>query len=160
VESKRGRIRRVKHWQFAFFVVLSTSVALAEDFKTVTGKEYKDATITRIEGDGIVLRTKTGISKVYFVELPKDLQEKFRPVQATPIPARAPINVEPKQSERPQAHGGGTVVVVGKYSGHRQTNEGGGRVVVVGQSAGTLKIVITGIVLLVAVVLAIVRSRF
>jgi len=107
-----------------------------------------------------VLRTKTGISKVYFVELPKDLQEKFRPVQATPIPARAPINGESKQGERPQAHGGGTVVVVGKYSGHRQTNEGGGRVVVVGQSAGTLKIVITGIVLLVAVVLAIVRSRF
>jgi len=101
VESKRGRIRRVKHWQFAFFVILSTSIALAEDFKTVTGKEYKDATITRIEGDGIVLRTKTGISKVYFVELPKDLQEKFRPVQATPIPARAPINGESKQGERP-----------------------------------------------------------
>ena len=160
VESKRGRIRRVKHWQFAFFVVLSTSIALAEDFKTVTGKEYKDATITRIEGDGIVLRTKTGISKVYFVELPKDLQEKFRPVQATPIPARAPIDVESKQGERPQAHGGGTVVVVGKYSGHRQTNEGAGRVVVVGQSAGTLKIVITGIILLVGVVLAIIRSRF
>ena len=141
----------MKHWQFAFFVILSTSIALAEDFKTVTGKEYKDATITRIEGDGIVLRTKTGISKVYFVELPKDLQEKFRPVQATPIPARAPINGESKQGERPQAHGGGTVVVVGQRSG---------RVVVVGQSAGTLKIVITGIVLLVGVVLAIIRSRF
>ena len=149
----------MKHWQLAFFVILS-SIALAEDFKTVTGKEFKDATVTRVESDGIVLRTKTGISKVYFVELPKDLQEKFRPVQATPIPARAPINGESKQGERPQAHGGGTVVVVGKYSGHRQTNEGGGRVVVVGQSAGTLKIVITGIVLLVAVVLAIVRSRF
>jgi hypothetical protein len=29
--------------------------------------------------DGIVLRTKTGISKVYFVELPKDVQERFHP---------------------------------------------------------------------------------
>ena len=132
----------MKHWQIAFIVAVSTSIALAEDFKTVAGREYKDATATRVEGDGIVLRTKTGISKVYFVELPKDVQEKFRPAQATPIPApREPINVKPKQSERPQANGGGKVVVVG-------------------QSAGTLKIVIAGIVLLVVVVLAIVRSRF
>ena len=151
----------MKHWQIAFVVTLSTSVALGEDFKTVTGKEYKDATVTRVEADGIVLRTKTGISKVYFAELPKDVQEKFRPAQATPIPApREPINVESKQGQRPQAHGGGTVVVVGQRSGHRQTNEGSGRVVVVGQSAGTLKIVITGIILLVGVVLAIIRSRF
>ena len=137
-------------------------MALAEDFKTVTGKEYKDATVTRVEGDGIVLRTKTGISKVYFIELPKDVQEKFHYAQATPTAAQresAPINVAPKQAERPQAHGGGTVVVVGQHSGHREADKGG-RVMVVGQSIGTLKIVIAGIVLLVVVVLAIVRSRF
>ena len=108
-------------------------MALAEDFKTVTGKEYKGATVTRVEGDGIVLKTKTGISKVYFAELPKDVQEKFRPAQATPIPApREPVNVESKKGEPPQAHGGPTVVVVGKYSAYRQANEGAGRVVVVG----------------------------
>ena len=55
------------------------SMALAEDFKTINGKEYKDATINRVEGDGIVIRTKTGISKVYFTELPKDVQERFHP---------------------------------------------------------------------------------
>ena len=54
-------------------------MALAEDFKTTNGKEYKDATITRVEGDGIVIRTKTGISKVYFTELSKDVQERFHP---------------------------------------------------------------------------------
>jgi hypothetical protein len=43
------------------------SPALAEDFKTVSGKIYKDATISHVEADGIVLRTKTRISKVYFV---------------------------------------------------------------------------------------------
>ena len=53
------------------------SVAIAEDFKTVRGKVYKDATITHVEADGIVLRTKTGISKVYFVELPREIQERF-----------------------------------------------------------------------------------
>src|ERR1043166_8688654 len=141
MESKRGRIRRVKHWQIAFFVILSTSVALAEDFKTVSGKEYKDATITRVESDGIVLRTKTGISKVYFVELPKDVQEKFRPAPATPTAApREQVNLKPKQSERPQA-------------------QGGGKVLVLGQSAGTLKIVIAGIVVLLLVVFLIVRRR-
>lgn len=149
----------MKHWQIAFVVTLSTSIALAEDFKTVTGREYKDATVTRVEGDGIVLKTKTGISKVYFAELPKDVQEKFRPAQATPTAQREPVNVESKQGERPQAHGGGTVVVVGQRSGHREADKGG-RVVVVGQSVGILKIVIAGIVLLVVVVLAIVRSRF
>ena len=34
---------------------------------------------SHVEADGIVLRTKTGISKVYFVELPKDVQERFHP---------------------------------------------------------------------------------
>ena len=63
---------------------LSVSLALAEDFKTVSGKLYKDATISHVEADGIVLRTKSGISKVYFVELPKDVQERFHYGSAAP----------------------------------------------------------------------------
>jgi hypothetical protein len=57
-------------------------MALAEDFKTINGKEYKNAEVSRVEADGIVIRTKTGISKVYFVELPKDIQERFLPTPA------------------------------------------------------------------------------
>ena len=57
--------------------VLFASLALAEDFKTTTGKVYKNATVSRIEGDGIVLKTETGIAKVYFTELPQDVQERF-----------------------------------------------------------------------------------
>jgi hypothetical protein len=49
----------------------------AGNFKTLYGKEYKDATVSRVEPDGVVLRTKSGISKVYFVELPKEVQERF-----------------------------------------------------------------------------------
>jgi hypothetical protein len=63
---------------------LSVSIALADDFKTINGKEYKNVTVSRVEADGIVLRTKTGISKVYFVELPKDVQERFHYGSATP----------------------------------------------------------------------------
>ena len=69
----------------AILAVLSASLALAEDFKTIKGKVYKDATITRVEADGIVIRTKMGISKVYFIELPKDVQERFHP---RPIPTK------------------------------------------------------------------------
>jgi thioredoxin 1 len=58
-------------------VLCFASVAFAEDFKLINGKEYKDVTVSRIEPDGIVLRTKSGISKVYFVELPKEVQERF-----------------------------------------------------------------------------------
>jgi hypothetical protein len=68
----------------ALLAVLSASLALAEDFKTTSGKEYKDATISRVEADGIVIRTKTGITKIYFVELPKDVQERFHYGSATP----------------------------------------------------------------------------
>jgi len=58
-------------------IVCLASAALAEVFKTVQGKEYKNVTVSRIEPDGIVLRTKSGISKLYFVELPKEVQERF-----------------------------------------------------------------------------------
>ena len=58
-------------------IVCFASIALADDFKTIEGKEYKDAKVSRIEPDGLVLITKSGISKVYFSELPKEVQERF-----------------------------------------------------------------------------------
>jgi hypothetical protein len=53
------------------------SVALADDFKTINGKEYKNAKVSRVEPDGIVLATSSGISKVYFTELQKEVQQRF-----------------------------------------------------------------------------------
>jgi len=89
VERKSGRIQRVKAAPItlAILAALSVSFALAEDFKTVSGKLYKDAAIVRVEADGIVVRTKTGISKIYFIELPKDVQGRFRP-SPSPSPAK------------------------------------------------------------------------
>ena len=74
----------MKYWKTAVSILaaLSASLALAEDFKTTNGKEYKNATVTHVEPDGIVLKTKTGISKVYFTELPKEVQERFLPSPA------------------------------------------------------------------------------
>jgi hypothetical protein len=134
----------VTYWKatLAILAALSVSMALAEDFKTTNGKEYKDATITRIEGDGIVIRTKTGISKVYFTELSKDVQERFHYGQATPIAAQH----EPIKSDA-------------KQDGRRQPDKDP-KVVVVGQGAVSLKVVVAGILVLVGLVLAFIRSRF
>ena len=79
VESKRGGIRRVKYWKSALAILatLSASLALADDFKTISGKEYKNATVSRVEPDGLVLRTKSGILKIYFTELPEEVRERF-----------------------------------------------------------------------------------
>ncbi len=53
------------------------SLGFSEDFTTVNGKQYKDATITRVEPDGIVVKTNSGVTKIYFAELPKEVQERF-----------------------------------------------------------------------------------
>jgi hypothetical protein len=72
-------------WKTALMaLVVSTSLGLADDFKTIDGKEYKNVTVSRVEADGIVIKTKTGISKIYFVELPKDVQERFHYGSVTP----------------------------------------------------------------------------
>jgi hypothetical protein len=42
----------------------------------IAGKEYKDATVTRVETDGILVKYKSGISKLYFTELPEDVQKR------------------------------------------------------------------------------------
>ena len=94
----------------------------------------------RVEGDGIVIRTKTGISKIYFVELPKDVQEKFHYGQTTPIAVKREPVQEPTQEPRRQSNKGGSVVVVG-------------------QGALSLKVIVAGIVVLVGLV-ALIRSRF
>jgi len=90
----------------AVLLLLLAAFVCAEDFKTVSGKVYKDATISHVEADGIVLRTKTGISKVYFVELSKDVQQRFhyRATKAS-APQREPesMNVAAKQENAPPA---------------------------------------------------------
>src|SRR5437773_7123624 len=58
-------------------VLAALQFAVADDFKTIDGKEYKNVTVKRVEPDGIVLSGKSGVSKVYFTELPKEVQQRF-----------------------------------------------------------------------------------
>ena len=61
----------------AILATLSASLALGDDFKTVNGKEYKNATVTRVESDGITVKFSRGLVKVPFSELSKELQNKY-----------------------------------------------------------------------------------
>jgi len=97
--AKRQYRRAMKPAVLILAMVLALAIsqfALAEDFKTIHGKEYKNAEVSRVETDGIVIRTKTGISKIYFIELPKDIQERYRPrpAKTPPITARAWIELK------------------------------------------------------------------
>ena len=68
----------MKYWKTALSIfALSASLALAEDLRTTKGKEYKNATVSRVEPDGIVIKFKGGIVKILFTELPKDIQKGF-----------------------------------------------------------------------------------
>ena len=71
----------------ALLIAGVTTITLADDFRTLRGKEYKNATVMRVEPDGIVVRTKSGISKVYFVELPEDVQQRFHYVDPAKVEA-------------------------------------------------------------------------
>jgi type IV secretory pathway VirB10-like protein len=60
----------------AVLILCFASVALADDLKTIDGKEYKNVTVKRVEADGIVITHSAGIAKIPFTELPKDVQER------------------------------------------------------------------------------------
>ena len=81
------------------------SVAFSDDFKTVTGTEYKDVTVSRVEPDGIVLTSKAGISKVYFTELPKDVQQRFGydPQKAGDYSAQQSVGLDQVRKQQAEA---------------------------------------------------------
>ena len=102
-------------------MVCFASVIRADDFKTNDGKEYKNVTVSRVEPDGIVLITSIGISKVYFTELPKEVQERFHydPEKAAAAQAAAqPAAVQQTQEMNRQA------AELGKQQKEQQQRQG------------------------------------
>ncbi len=90
---------------FTFLILSCTSAVFSEDFKTVNGKEYKDATVTRVEPDGIVVKTKAGMSKLYFAELPKEIQQRFHydPQKASAYSGEQTANYTAYQQQQAEA---------------------------------------------------------
>jgi len=60
-----------------FLILCLVSITLADDFTTVEGEEYKNMTVKRVDPDGINLTSKSGIVKLYFAELPAEVQQRF-----------------------------------------------------------------------------------
>jgi len=96
----------VKYWKTALSIfALSASLALAEDFRTTKGKEYKNATVSRVEPGGIVIKFHGGIVKLPFTELPSDVQKKYEydPVAAREYAAQRD-RVIPRPTATPDAN--------------------------------------------------------
>src|SRR5438094_10472022 len=87
----------------AILAALSASIALADDFKTSDGKEYKNVTVRRVEPDGIVISSKSVIAKLYFTELPKEVQERFHynPAKAAAQSVEQNANLTARSLQRP-----------------------------------------------------------
>jgi len=47
----------------AILAALSASLALAQNFQTINGKQYKNASVIHVEPDGITIKFSGGISK-------------------------------------------------------------------------------------------------
>jgi hypothetical protein len=58
-------------------ILCFASIAFAEDFKTINGKEYKNAKLSRVEPDGIVITFSGGIVKIPFAEMSPEIQKKY-----------------------------------------------------------------------------------
>jgi hypothetical protein len=63
--------------------------------------------VSRIEPDGIVVTSNSGISKVYFTELPKEVQERFHydAAKAAAYSAQQNANLEALQKQQLRAGG-------------------------------------------------------
>jgi hypothetical protein len=68
--------------RFTVMLVLIAALALGDDLKTISGKEYKRVKVSRVEPDGIVITHKTGVTKLLFSELPTEVQKQFGYVPA------------------------------------------------------------------------------
>jgi len=101
--AKEAESAAVRNWPAVLVILtaLSASIALADDFKTIKGKQYKNATVIRVEPDGIVIRYKSGISKIFFAELPGEIADKWlAPVVAAERAAAAKRIEAQKAAER------------------------------------------------------------
>src|SRR6478752_4018737 len=72
----------MKHWRITlaiFAAMLSASIAIAQDqnFTTINGKQYKNASVIHVEPDGITIKFSGGISKIPCEEITKADQQRF-----------------------------------------------------------------------------------
>jgi len=77
----------VRRMLFALSVAVSIGVSStrAEDLKTESGRIYRDATISAVDGDSLVIRHKFGIVKVAFKNIAAESRGTFNPQKAAEV---------------------------------------------------------------------------
>src|SRR6266480_6919433 len=76
--QKTERLLKMKRSFLSILVVIAVvQLVRADDFKTTNGKEYKNAKLSRVEPDGIVITFSGGIVKIPFTELSPEIQKKY-----------------------------------------------------------------------------------
>ena len=87
-----------------FLISLAASLCIssvrAEDLKTQSGRTYKNATITRVEADGLVITYKFGIVKVAFQNIAAESREAFNPQKAAELAEKTQREQEERTRER------------------------------------------------------------
>jgi hypothetical protein len=75
----RNYLRRCQLMKIAVLVLILTaaSAVFADEFTLKDGTQYKGIQVTRTEPDGLVVTTANGIVKLFFTDLPKEVQEKY-----------------------------------------------------------------------------------
>jgi len=67
----------MKRFSVFFLCIFAACAAFADDFKTTDGKEYKNVTVTKVEPDGLTIESDSGIEKIPFAVLSKEIQQKY-----------------------------------------------------------------------------------
>ena len=81
----------MKIFSVVFVFGFLTTGLLADDFTLVNGKQYKGVIVESVEPDGITVMTDSGVEKLNFAVLPKDVQQKYNynPQAATTYSAQS-----------------------------------------------------------------------
>jgi hypothetical protein len=87
----------------AILAALSASLALAQNFQTINGKQYKNVSVIHVEPDGITIKFSGGISKIPCEEITKADQQRLNccgdPQQAAAYTAEQAASIQRTNQE-------------------------------------------------------------
>ncbi|HJT82760.1 MAG TPA: hypothetical protein VJ719_16300 [Chthoniobacterales bacterium] len=84
------------------------SLAHAEDLKMESGRVYRDATISGVDGDGLIIRHKFGIVRVPFQNIAAESRQAFNPQKAAEQAENTRRQEQDRLRERKQEIGNGS----------------------------------------------------
>jgi hypothetical protein len=88
--------------------ILVGAALRADDITTLRGEKFTNVIISRVEPDGIVVRKRDGIMKIYFSDLSPELRRKYGydPEKAAELPAAEALTQQPTAQQQGEQTGG------------------------------------------------------